>query len=165
MKKKFCLAGVWLITLSLVLTFCVDWGGQSSDPSADKTCKEGVCAEITVLPPVVLNKPTDITVRISSTVDYPNLLIVLQASPTNAKFGEPASWNYDAAADQSQVFHSTVTFQTEGEWLVGVVAFDNKRGGPVVSNQDRVLITSTGFVINRTIDPNQTLDSYPPIQK
>lgn len=156
--KKLWFATIWLVMLSL-LSSCVDWGGRSSDPGAEKTCEEGVCAEITVSQPVVLNQPIEVTVRISSTVDYPDLLIALQASAP-ATFGEPASWDYDAVADQSQDFHSTVTFPSESEYLVAVVAFDKKRGGPVVVNQDRVLITSNGFVINPTIDPHPTSDIF-----
>ena len=78
----------------------------------------------------------------------------------DATFREPASWEYDALADQSQDFHSTVTFPSESKYLVAVVAFDQKRGGPVVVNQDRVLITSDGFVINPMIDPHPTSDLF-----
>jgi len=88
--KKLWFATIWLVMLSL-LSSCVDWGGRSSDPGAEKTCEEGVCAEITVSQPVVLNQPIEVSVRISSTVDYPDLLIALQASAP-ATFGEPASW-------------------------------------------------------------------------
>lgn len=153
--KKLSLVATWLVMLSM-LSSCRGWG---SDPESEITCKLDVCAEITVSQPVVLNQPIDVTVRISSTVDYPDLLIALQASAP-ATFGEPASWDYDAIADQSQDFHSTVTFPSESEYLVAVVAFDKKRGGPVVVNQDRVLITSDGFVINPTIDPHPTSDLF-----
>lgn len=153
--KKLCLVAIWLVML-FMLSSCRRWG---YDSETEKSCNEGVCAEITVSQPVVLNQPIDVTVRISSTVDYPDLLIALQGSAP-ASFGEPASWEYDAVTDQSQDFHSTVTFPSESEYLVAVVAFDNKRGGPVVSNQDRVLITSDGFVINPTTDPHPTSDLF-----
>lgn len=160
MKNVCRLAIIWAIMLSMVLTACATGGDNgSSDPGAEKTCQEGVCAEITVAQPIVLNQPTDVTVKISSTVDMPGLLINLQASPTNVIFGSDSNWYYDAVANQSQEFHSTITFSSTGGWLVAAVVYSPK-GGPIASNQDRVVIDSNGAIVNPTINPNPTSDLF-----
>ncbi len=150
----------WLIIVAtMLLSSCANSGGSSSDPSADKTCQEGICLEITITQPIVLNQPTDVTIKISSTVDTPGLLINLQASPTNVTFGSNSNWQYDAFANQSQEFHSTIKFSSTGGWTVAAVVFSPK-GGPIVSNQDRVVIDVSGAVVNPTINPNPTSDLF-----
>ncbi len=146
--------------LSTILTSCATGGaGRSSDPSTDKTCQEGICVELNIAQPIVLSQPTDVTVKISSTVDMPGLLINLQASPTNVTFGSNSNWHYDAVANKSQEFHSTIAFSSTGGWTVAAVVFSPK-GGPIVSNQDRVVIDGNGAVVNPTFDPNPTSDLF-----
>jgi len=151
----------WVIIPSLILTACATSGSDgSTDPGAEQTCAEGVCAEITLAQPIVLNYPTDVIVTISSTVDKPGLSIKLQASPTNVTFGPDTLWEYDAVANQSQVFNSTVTFTSPGEYLIAAGVF--WKGSPLLVNQDRVVVDSNGAVVNPTINPNPTSDVFIP---
>lgn len=162
MKNVCRFIAVWAIVLSLVLSACATSGGSSgsSDPGADKTCQEGVCAEIDVAQPIVLNQPTDVTITISSTVDKPGLSIKLQASPTNVTFGPDTIWQYDAAANQSQVFSSTVTFTSPGEYLIAAGVF--WKGSPLLVNQDRVVISNNGGTVNPTLNASPTSDLFLP---
>ncbi|HAL17537.1 MAG TPA: hypothetical protein DCP32_12560 [Anaerolineaceae bacterium] len=151
---------VWAIMFSLVLTACAAGGNNgSSDPGADKTCADGVCAEIDIAQPIILNHPANVTITISSTVDKPGLSIKLEASPTNVTFGPNTIWQYDAVANQSKVFNSTVTFTSSGGYLIGTEVF--WKGSPLLVNQDRVVIDISGATINPTIQPRPTSNGFP----
>lgn len=159
MKKVGRFVAIWVILFSLVLASCAAGGGEGSpDPNAEKTCVEGICTEMTITEPIVLNQPSNITITVSSTVDRPGLTVSLSASPTNVTFGPGTSWPHDAVANQSQVFHSTIKFTSEGGYLVGAAIFQT--GGPILVNQDRVVITGTGAVVNPTTNPNPTSDLF-----
>lgn len=160
--KNFCrLVIVWAILFSLLLTACSTGGNNgSSDPGADKTCQEGVCAEINVAQPIVLNQPANITVTISSSVDKPGLSIKLQASPTNVTFGPNTIWQYDAVANQSQVFNSSITFSSPGEYLIAAGVF--WKGSPLLVNQNRVIISNAGGTVNPTLNTSPTSDLFLP---
>lgn len=160
--KKLGLIIIGLIMLSLQLTACVDWGGGSSDPAAEKTCAEGVCVEINVSQPIVLNQPSNITITISSTVDKPGLGIKLVASPTNVTFGPETYWQYDAVSNQSQVFQSTVTFTTPGGYFIAAEVFWNS--GPLVENFERVVIDNTGATVNPTLPTIPPFRGYPVVK-
>lgn len=161
MKNVCRLVIICAIVLSMVLTACATGGDNgSSDPGAEKTCQEGVCAEIIVAQPIVLNQPAIITITISSTVDKPGLSIKLVASPTNVTFGPDTLWQYDAVTNQSQTFNSSVTFTSPGEYLVAAEIFWN--GGPLVVNQDRVIINNAGGTLNPTINASPTSDLFLP---
>ncbi len=161
MKKNVQSIVILMIMAVMLITSCSTGGGTwSSDPSAEITCEEGVCAEINVSQPIVLNQPANVTITISSTVDKPGLSIKLQASPTNVTFGPNTLWQYDAVANQSKTFTSTITFTSSGGYLVGAEVFWEER--PLLVNQDRVVISDTGGVVNPTIDPNPTSDLFLP---
>ncbi len=161
MKKNVQSIVILMIMAVMLITSCSTGGNSwSSDPSAEITCEEGVCAEINIGQPIVLNQPADITITIRSTVDYPNLSIALHAVPSNVIFGPDSNWSYDAIANQSKEFHSEVTFTSEGEYQVGAMVFTV--GGLLLSNEERILITKDGVVINPTINPNPTSDLFLP---
>lgn len=150
----------WCIVFPLVLTACVAGGNNgSSDPGADKTCTDGVCAELNVAQPIILNQPANVTITISSTVDKPGLSIKLQASPTNVTFGLNTLWQYDAVANRSKVFTSTVTFTSPGGYLIGAEIF--WKGSPLLVNQDRVVIDTSGATVNPTLQPRSPTNGYP----
>ena len=147
--------------LSVVFTACSIGGNNgSTDPGAERTCQEGVCAEINVAQPIVLNQPANITITISSTGDKSGLSIKLQASPTNITFGPDTLWQYNAVANQSKVFNSSVTFTSSGEYLIAAEVFWN--GGPLVVNQDRVIINNAGGTLNPTLNVSPTSDLFLP---
>lgn len=150
---------VWALVPSILLSACTRSDG-SSDPGADKTCQDGICAELSIPQPIVLNQPTDITITISSTVDKPGLSIKLQATPANVTFGPNTLWQFDAVANQSQVFNSTVTITAPGEYLIAVGIFINR--SPLLVNQDRVVINNAGGTVNPTINRNPTSDLFLP---
>lgn len=161
--KNICrFIAIWSISLSLVLSACATTEDRSgsSDPGADKTCREGVCVEIDVAQPIVLNQPAAVTITISSTVDKPGLSIKLQASPTNVTFGPDTIWQYDAAANHSKVFNSTVTFTSPGEYLIAAGVF--WKGSPLLVNQDRVIIGNNGGTVNPTFNASPTSDLFLP---
>ena len=161
MNKRRRIVIFWVIMFSFILTSCS--GGQdngSSDPGADKTCAGGVCAEIDIAQPITLNQPANVTITISSTVDKPGLSIKLEASPTNVTFGPNTIWQYDAVANQSQVFNSTVTFTSQGEYLIAAGVF--WKGSPLLVNQDRVVISNDGGTVNPTINAKPTSDLFLP---
>lgn len=148
------------LVVTLVLTACVNKGGYGSpDPAAEKTCVEGVCAEINITQPIILDQPTEVTITINSTVYKPGLLISLVASPSNVFFGPDTYWQYDAVPKQSQVFNTTVTFITPGGYQIAAEVFWNH--GPLVENFDRVVIDSTGAVVNPTFAPRSVSRGYP----
>ncbi len=160
MKNVCRLVIIWAIVLSMAISACTTGGKNgSSDPGAAKTCQEGVCAQIDVVQPIVLNQPANIVITISSTVDKPGLSIILQASPTNVTFGPNTLWQYDAIANQSKTFTSTITFTSSGGYLVGAEVF--WKGSPLVVNQDRVVIDVSGATVNPTIPPRPTSNGYP----
>jgi hypothetical protein len=96
----------------------------------------------------------------SPTVDWPGLTISLVSVPTNVTFAPNAVWTYDAVANQTQIFHSTVTFNTEGDYQIAAEVFTV--GGPVLEHEVRVVIDSNGAVVNPAINPNPTSDIFIP---
>mgnify|MGYP005826308975 CR=1 FL=1 len=133
MNKIYRFVVAWAILLSLLLTSCATGGSNgSSDPNAEKTCKEGVCAELDITQPIVLNQPAEVTITISSTVDKPGLEITLVTNPVHVTFGPNSSWNFDAVANQSQVYKSTVTFTSPGSYEIDAVIY-LKGGGASIN--------------------------------
>ncbi len=152
--NKICrFAAAWVFILPLFLASCATEGSiGSTDPSADKTCREGVCAEIDIAQPIELNQQANVTITISSTVDYPGLLIHLAVSPTTVvTFGSDTDWNYNAVTGQSQTYHAIVTLLAPGEYFIAAHVYE--KGGPVVENFDRVVIDTKGAIVNPTIEP------------
>lgn len=150
----------WVILFPFLLASCNVWKNVwTSDPGAEITCTDGVCAEIKIAQPILLNQPANITITISSVVDKPGLSIKLVASPTNVTFGPNTIWQYDAVAKQSKVFNSTVTFTSSGGYLIGAEVF--WKGSPLLVNQDRVEIDSTGATVNPTLQPRSPSNGYP----
>ena len=112
MKNPFQFVAVWATLFSLVLTACAPGGGiKSANLPHQGTCVEGICAKITITEPIVLNQPSDVTIMMSSSVDRTGMRVALQASPSNVTFGPNSSWPYNAVMNQTQTFHSTVTFR------------------------------------------------------
>lgn len=160
MKNANQWVGIWVIILSFMLTACaLGQGGLSTSSSLDGTCVEGLCAKIAITEPIILNQPSDITVTVSSSVDRPGLMVVLQAVP-NVTFGASFSWPYDAKTNQTQTFHATVTFTNEGGYQIGGVIY--LQGGVLLEDDVNVLITSAGAVVNPTIEANPTSDLFLP---
>lgn len=146
---------------TLLLLSCnlgLDW--LYANPAAEKTCVEGVCVELTVAQPIVLNRPTNVIITIRSTVNKPGLLIKLGASPTNVTFGPDTLWQYDAVANQGRILYSTVIFKSPGGYLISAGVY--WKGSPLVSNQDYVVIDNNGAVVNPTINPHPTSDLFIP---
>ena len=159
MPKVYRYIAPWIIVLSIILASCATGGsGGSSDPSAEKTCQEGICAELTITQPIVLNQPTNVSVKIISTVNKPGLTVHLQAVPTNVTFGPTTDWQFDAVTNQSQMFNSTVTFTSFGGYMIAAQVY--QKDGPLVQNFERVVIDSNGAVVNPTINPNPTSDLF-----
>ncbi len=155
MKKVGRFVAVWVILFSLVLASCAAGGGNGrSNPMGEKTCQEGICVSFAISEPIVLNQPSEVTITVEPTVDKAGLLVVFQAD----KLGIISEWHYDAVANQTEIFHSTMTFGSEG--FYAVVVMIGEIGGPIVSNEKDVLIDSHGAVINPTINPNPTSDLF-----
>ena len=134
------------------------------DSSAEVTCRDGICAEIDLAEPIRINHPVGVIIRLQAERDYEHpVAIIMQSSPDNIIFEEPSEWEYTPRIGQSTTLHSYVNFPDYGYYDVVVLVFDRTRGGPVVSNQETVVITSTGAVRNPTVRVNPTQDmSYPP---
>ena len=150
----------WAILFCFLLASCTVLKNMwSANPEADKTCVDGVCAEMDIAQPILLNHAANVTITISSTVDKPGLSIQLQASPTNVTFGSNSLWQYDAVANQSKIFNSTVTFTSPGGYLIGAGVF--WKGSPLLVNQDYVVIDISGATVNPTLQPVPVSNGYP----
>jgi uncharacterized membrane protein len=123
MKKARQSIFIFLLIISLGVTACSSGASKPASQVTGETCAEGVCANIIVEQPVVLNQPSMIIIRVHSKTNYPNLLVKLQATPSNVSFGEPSYWKYNAEANLSQEFRSTIILREEGEYGIDVVVF------------------------------------------
>ena len=152
----------WSMLLSLVLTSCASGRSNgSSDPNAERTCREGVCAQLDIAQPIVLNQPAEVTITINSTVDKSGLDITLVTNPVHVTFGPNSSWDFDAVVNQSQVFKTMVTFTAPGTYEIDAVVY-LKGGGRLLANQKRVAIDEHGAVLNPTFNPHPTSDLFIP---
>ncbi|TLN27452.1 hypothetical protein FDZ74_01400 [bacterium] len=153
---------VLIFVLALVLSACnIKGNGQSQDKS-DLSCSEGVCVFFAIEPPIIINQPNNVTVTISSTVDYPGLHLKLFSLPVEyIIFGQDSEWFYDATANQSHTFTSTVSFSSEGYYQLGVDVFI--KDGFLIGDEERILIKDGDVVINPTRDPYPTSELFNPV--